>query len=272
MRNTVLLCCLLITTMVSAQVFYQGNSDKDFKKLAKNGLSFVINSNSQTTKAYLNAFNDYWKVTNYNAVNLSTDQLTDDDIIATDSSMDGDRIFAIIRYGELKKWSGAVSKYRCIGYFVLDGFNQTSDSEAAELFIGLAVKGMNDAVQTMKDNDITGTGQSLYRRLHNSITPKSIALKGKTLIILDGTKKYIELNDLKRKGINYKLMSTEEFTNLKEEELKDYCLMYFAYNSYTEISIFDLADNSLIYTRHYSSAKSKFGSTEISEIQDTWKQ
>lgn len=272
MKNTFVLFCLFVATIINGQVFYQGNSDKDFKLLVANGITFVPSGTSEMSKALAEAFTLNWKSTTVRVFDPETMTLAPDDIIAVVSAMDsGGTILALVKYSHVLKNDGRMSKYKSIGYFSLNGFNQGDDEGSIVTFSHLAVKGMSEAVQTIKDNDITGSGQSLYRRLHNSILPKAEALKSKTLLIVGNTENYVYFDGLKKKGINYKLITTEEFRKLTKEELAVYCLMYFAFNAYTEISIFDLENNELIFTRHYSSGKRSFGATEIGEIASTWK-
>jgi hypothetical protein len=73
-------------------------------------------------------------------------------------------------------------------------------------------------------------------------------------------------------GIILLIINTaNEFSSFEKDELSSYCLMYFAYNSFTEASIFDLETNELIYTKHFTSAKQKFTNSDIKKISALWK-
>lgn len=159
-----------------------------------------------------------------------------------------------------------ISKYAVIGYISLNGFDQTVSDESKRIFINQTIAGLNDVVDVIQKDQIKGNGVSLYSGISKAILPKSKLFKDKTLLVVGNTKDYVNFGSIEKKGVKYEVMTLEQFNEIEEDDLSKYCLLYFGYNSYTDISIYDLESNSLIYTKHFTGAKPKLMGSDFSQL------
>jgi len=297
MKNLLLLLFLFLSSFTFGQVFYQGANDDDFKSLIKNGVTFLPTGDEVSDNAYISAFKNYWKVSELKVSDSNT-QFAPEDIIVTELYIDdSELVLAMINYKLFKKMqksSKGISKYATIGYINLKGFDQTNDKgmikmmkelknvpenfkktltgiNSTELHGIQTIKGLNDAIAVINVQKIEKSGVGLYKALFKAIFPKSAVLKTKTLLMVGATEIYVDLKALEKNGIKYESISVQEYQKLDKTKLDNYCLMYFAYGSYTEISIYDLATHDLIYTRHFAGAKKMFDDSDIREIAKQWK-
>lgn len=280
MRKIFSFLLLLMANFMLGQVFYKSVDDDDFKELLQNGITYIPSGNNEIDNAYILAFKENWKVSTFEIFEGTNKALPKNKIVAIEAYLDSflrERVLAFIKYDDVIKMEKKkdISKYRSIGYINLNGFsgyrlvrNQSFDMA----FFGLLIKGMNDAVQIIKDNNINKIGLGLYKSLYEITLPKSKVLQTKTLLIINDILGYIDLNALEKKGIKYKVITIGEYLGMKKEELSDYCLMYFSYHSFTEISIYDLSNYDLVYTRHFVGSKSKFNESDIKEMIKKWEQ
>ncbi len=277
MKSTFLAVYLFITNLIFGQVFYKAANDRDFKEMIKNGVTYMPSGNSNTDNAYIYALRQNWKATDLKIFDSEKPELFTGGIVITEAYIDGsERVLSIVNFGyfqnkDKNRLSRPLSKYVTIGYILINGFNLSADEEAMIAFSEQTIRGLNDGVEIIKNNNIKKNGVSLYKEIHDEILPRAKVLQTKTLLIADVMERYIDLKALTKKGIKYKVISHKEYASLKKDELSNYCLMYFARNSYTEISIYDLENNDLIYTRHFASAKYSFSSSDISKIAKLWK-
>lgn len=274
MKKLVLVLFLFAINITFCQVFYKGTDEKDFKEMLKNGVAFIPSGFGKTDAAFISALQDNWKVSSFKVLDLKETELMPNQIVLTLSVVGAESSLSLINSSYLMDKNGnrrGASKYDTIGYICVNGFNQTANQFSMIDFSQQIIKGLNDALQTIKDNDIRKSGVGLYKTLYNKTLSKAKVLQSKTLLIIGGTQEYVDLKALTKHGINYKLISSDNFEEMEKKELSNYCLMYFAYNSYTEISIYDLENNDLIYTRHFASAKREFSSGDISDISKLWK-
>lgn len=266
MKILAITCCLFMSMHSFSQVFYKSFKDPQFQKLATEGITYLLTGDEEKDQLYLNALEKNWKISQINVVDPKEDasKLSKDDIVLLEATMDGNEgILAAIKVDYVLR--NSVSKYNCIAYICTNGFNQNSEKASVELFLDQIIGGLHDAVATIQKNQVKGKGSSLYKALSKAYEPRGKELLNKTLLIVDNTKKYVNEKALEAAGIKYKLLSTEEYKNLitNESDLSGYALFYFAYNSFTEVAIYDLTDNSLIHTRHYANAKYQFNSMDI---------
>lgn len=269
MRTILTITCLFIGLQSFSQVFYKSFKHPHFQKLATDGITYLLSGDEEKDKRYITALENNWKVSPVKIVDPKEDisSLSKEDIVLIEAKIDErEEVLVAVRVEYLLK--NSFSKYSSVAYFCKDGFNQKSDSVTFDLFLDQFIGGLNDVVSTIQKNQIKGKGTKLYKSIAKAYQPRGKDLLKKTLLIVDDTKERISLTALDENGIKYKLVSTEEYISLIEDEVdrETYALFYFAYNSYSEISIFDLADNSLIYSRHYANAKNRFGSIDINGL------
>jgi hypothetical protein len=267
----VILIFVFIKFSLFCQVIYSNVQSDGFKSLVENGIIYIPSGKTEIDEPYINSLEENWKFSKLSIYDSEAgEKISPNQIVVFEAKInDRESILALIPYSFILKES--VSKYACLGYICLNGFNQSSDDLSKQNFLNQYVIGLNDAFVAIKTNNISKFGVPLYKELYNYFLPKSKVLKNKTLLIVDNTKSYIDLNALKKNGINYKLITLDEFALIDKEDLSSFCLMYFAYNSFTEISIFDLEKNELIYSKHFASAKLKFSGSDIKKISALWK-
>ncbi|MBL1279310.1 MAG: hypothetical protein COA33_003520 [Fluviicola sp.] len=274
MKNVLLIIFTIICTTAIGQVFYKSAGKKDFKLLMDNGVTYIKTGDPVKDGYYIDAIEKYWKVTKVRIFDPldedNEEKLSNDDIVFYNASLSGSGdIFCLIKLDFLIKKT--VSKYATIGYITINGFSQTSKNLSETLFIDQLIIGLNSTVDVISEDNIKGGGVGLYSKIFAKTLPKVKSLKDKTLLIIGNTKNYISTKALEKNGIKYKEISIEEYEELYQDDLTGYCLFYFAYNTYTEVAIYDLENNELIYTRHFASAKLKLTLVDIAKIARQWK-
>lgn len=111
----------------------------------------------------------------------------------------------------------------------------------------------NDVALCVDKYNLTGK----YKKLSNGIGKKlhtefaNEKVKSKTVLIISETKDHIKLDNFKKNGVNYKLVSYEEYQEiLDSDEKEQYLLFYLGIESvYTEMSFIDLSNGQLVYTK-----------------------
>jgi hypothetical protein len=272
MKNQLLFVLVLFfSSTIYSQVIYKNAKSKDFISLLDNGILFMPTGKKEIDESYINALKENWKISKFSVYDTDeNEEIALNQIVVFEAKInETESVLALINFESILK--GNVSKYACLGYICLNGFNQLSDDITKKTFANQSIIGIHDALLTVNNGNITKGGVGLFKEIFKMTLPKAKELKDKTLLIIDETKSYIDLNALNRNGIRYKLISLDEFSSIDKEELSLYCLMYFAFNSYTEISIFDLENNELIYTQHFASSKFRFSSSDIKKISNLWK-
>lgn len=274
MKFILSLLLVLAVNTAFGQSFYKASSKSEFKSLMDKGVYFLKTGDSLRDADFISAINENWDVTKvsvYDPADEGSEKLTGKEIFFIEANFlnDGGSVLGLLPLGLLK--SGSISKYSMIGFIATNGFDQTEDSITKMKYLDLTISGLNDVVKSIKDDEIKKIGVGLYKAIYKSVLPKSKALKNKTLLIVGETKDYVSESALVNSNIKFKKVSVAEYDGMEGDDLNEYCLLYFAYNSYTEISIYNLENNDLIFTRHFASGKRKLTSIDVTAMQKHWK-
>lgn len=278
MRNTafVLLIGMVFTLPSYSQPFYKSYNSPEFKTLALKGITYVRVEDEARNKVVEEALNKYWTSTPFKVVDPKDESLTDKTILLTEmtltrtqeygmqTTITTEKIIALIKLGDLLKKE--VDKYSAIGYICIDGFNQKEDYKDNNHFMGLTISALHKCVEKIKRKKITGGGMAFYKKLGASINTRVSMLKRKTLLVVGDTYDFVETKALDKAGIKYKQITEEYLADMSQEQRDKSCLLYFGYNSYTDVIIIDLKDNSLIYTYHYVGAHPAFDKKDVKKI------
>ncbi|MFT6245859.1 MAG: hypothetical protein ACJA0U_003409 [Salibacteraceae bacterium] len=270
MKIVNLIFFLFFITQVSGQAIYKSYDKPTFKGLLEKGLTFIATGDSIADSVYFSTMKKNW-----NATPVEFKEATDTAKVKVaqfsivEVRLESNKVYTLIDV----RWvaiSSGFSKYSCVGYLHANGFSQSTSEDNKSLYFDLVVSSFNKIVSEIDDNKISKMGTGLYKKIHKTILPDSKVLKKKTLLIIGKTKERIDLEALKEAKIKYELMTESEYSELEEEDKSKYCLMYFAMNSFTDIAMFNLENNELIYSRHFASVKKKFSSSDIKEMKKTW--
>ena len=251
------------------QAFYKSSNKKEFENLMSNGLVYFPSSNNIIDSAYLAALKNNWDVTPVEVYDGSDNSVQNKTTII-EANVHSGPVFSLVPVNSLMNEDSTFSKYLTIGYFYRDGFTQSDSKEKKYDFIDLSIAALNDVVSVVNEQQISSLGAGLYKKIHKAILPKSKVLKEKTLLIIGWTKNFVSLSALEKHGIKYKLLTEAEYFDLDDDEKSTCCLMYFANRTFVDIAIFDLENNDLIYTKHFTSDKRKFNGSDIKRMVGAW--
>lgn len=273
MRLFICVITVLIVNSTFGQSFYKSSSKDEFNSLVENGLFFLKTDDSLRNEAFITALNENWDITKVTIIDPSeaSVKLKGNEIFLVEANFqdNGGKVLGLLPFYFLKK--DEISKYSMIGFIATNGYDQKNEETTLLQYLDLTISGLNDVVKVIKNNEIRKIGVGLYKSIYKALLPESKALAGRTLLIIGETIDYVSKEALVKEEIEFKEVSVDEFARMKEAgELEEYCLLYFAYNSFTEISIYDLKNNDLIYSRHFANGKSKLSGSDISAMKKSW--
>lgn len=269
---TSLLLIVVINTSFG-QTFNRTFFKPDFQNLMDNGVFYLKTGDSLRDAVFISALNENWDVTEVNVYDPNeegAESLTGDEIFFVEANFRYEYrdVLGLIPLKFLGKRNE--SKPYMIGFIATNGFDQKRDSITKMKYLDLIISGLNDIVEVIKDDQIKKVGVAMYKKIDLAIQSRSRVLAKKTLLIVGKTERFIDEAALIIANIKFKKVTIAEYDNMEADELSKYCLLYYGYNFYTEIAIYDLEDNQLIYTRHYPKGRTKLASAEIAAIQKSW--
>lgn len=274
MKYFSLLIFLVTAFQVISQTFYKGVSNDDYQNLMKNGLNYVQTGDETTDQLVENALKANWKVTPYKIVDKSNEKsMKPDDIQLVFLAND---IFpvplelAIVSTESMQK--KGFDLYGTIAIANITGFSAgTLSQENIHQFLPLLISAFNDMANKMNLNKIDKRGLPYFNQIHELYLPNAIALKTKTLLIIDSDKSNVNESELKKAGIKYSFMTLEEFKQIPTSDYADYCLLYFNSGQFSDVTIFNLDDQTIAYTKHYIKNIPKLDKEDIKSILSSWK-
>ena len=280
MKNTAFACSLLVGLLLPisfyGQSIYKSYSSKEFKALAIKGITYLRGTDEVRNKTIEEAMAKHWTISEFKAVEANDNSVSSNTIVLIELTLtrtveegmltttSTEMILAMIKMGDLLKKE--VGKYDAIGFICINGFNQKEKFSENNRYMGLAIGALTQCVEQIKRKKIMGKGLAFYKKLGEAINPSVAVLEGKTLLVVGDTYNYVQTKPLDKAGIKYRQITEKQFENLSQEQKEKSCLLYFGYNSYTDICIFDLKDNSLIYTYHYVNAHDSFDKKDVKKI------
>ena len=275
MKKLLLFFLLFVSNVGFAQVVYSNSEDPKFIAMLKNGVTFIPSSNQERSAAIYAALEKNWKVSSLRIYNSDVELQADDIVIMettfsvfTTTNRISDDMLIWVRFGDLSKDQNPI----VVGRISTNGFTNDSKDPTLTAFWDLAISGVNDVVQVIKNENLVKKKSKISAEVSNKILPKAKVLETKTLLIHYGIEQYVNTKALESNKIRYKVINSETFNELAEAERSQSCLLYYSKNVYTEVSIFDLSNNSLIYTKRFLNAKRQFTLTDILEISELWMQ
>ena len=90
-------------------------------------------------------------------------------------------------------------------------------------------------------------------------------------MIVSEKKTLVNEAELNKAGIKYEFVNFDRFLELESTKADDYCLLYLNPSQFSEITIYNLNDKSIAYTRHYVKNVSKLDTEDIKLIASSWK-
>lgn len=274
MKHTSLFILLFISIQAIGQTFYKGVSNDDYESLMKNGLNYVQTGDENTDALVENALKAHWKITPYKIIaKANAESLKGDDIQLVFLANEVFPIpleLAIVSTESMQK--KGFDLYGTIAIANITGFSAgVLSQENINQFLPLLISAFNDMADKMNTHKIDKRGLPYFNQMNELYLPNAKALKTKTLLIIDSDKSNVNESELKKAGIKYSFMTTEEFTKIPTAEYGDYCVLYLNAGQFTDITIFNLEDQSIAYTKHYIKNVPKLDKDDIKLILSSWK-
>lgn len=272
MKKIKLLLLSLISLPVLGQTFYQDIGDEDYKNLMKNGLTYVESGKNPLDSIVKKALEDHWKVSSYKIVSSSdAGSVKEDDVLLTRLQEEGIGYPFLLSIVSVKKLTGkGMSIYKTTALANISGFKEI-DNKHIFYFLPYLVSAFNDMADKMNTHKIEKRGLPYFNKMNDLYLPNSKVLKEKTLLIINDRKNLVNEDELTKSGIKYEYVSFEWFQEIEANEPDDYCILYLNPSMYSDITIFNVSDKSIAYTRHYIKHVPKLDKEDIKLIVSSWK-
>lgn len=271
-KNLVLALLFLISLPSFCQTFYQDIDDEDYKNLMKNGLSYVLTGDTKIDPVIAEALKKEWKVSPYKIIDASKGAvLTDEDVqikLLAEEGVPFALNLCIVSVKSLKKKN--LNIYGTTAMATITGFTGAINEKSLYYFVPYLVGAFNDMATKMNVNKIEQRGLPYFNKMNGLYIPSAKVLKEKTLLIVDQEHSVVNEDELKKAGIKYEFVSFDRFLELESKEPQKYCLLYFNPGQFSEITIFNLNDKSIAYTRHYVKNVPKLDKGDIKLIISGW--
>jgi hypothetical protein len=271
MKKIHLFVIALLTFPAFGQTYYQDIGDEDYKNLIKNGLSYVLSGDAKSDALVEKALKDEWNVSPVKMIDPSKgESLNEDDVQLTllaEAGIPFPLNLTIVSVKTLKKKS--MTLYNTTALVNITGFVETVDEKNLLYFLPYFVKAFNDMALKMNEHKIEKRGLPYFNAMNALYLPNSKVLKEKTLLIIDNVSKVNEA-ELKKAGINYEVVTFDQFLEKESSEPENYCVLYLNPSQFSEITIFNLSDKSIVYTRHYVKNVTKLDKDDIKLIRSSW--
>ena len=273
MKKIKLLFISLISLSGFGQTYYQDIGDEDYQNLMKNGLSYVLSGDKASDEMIVKALKDYWKVSPVKIIDKSKGEaLKADDVQLTLLANEGVPFpfnLTIVSEKTLKK--KGMSLYSTTAVVNIIGFTEVVDDKSIFYFIPYMINALNDMAVKMNANKIEKRGLPYFNTMNALYLPNAVALKTKTLLIISNEKTLVNEAELTKAGIKYEFVSFDRFLELESTEAGNYCVLYLNPSQFSEITIYNLDDKSIAYTRHYVKNVPKLDKEDIKLIVSSWK-
>lgn len=258
--------CLVQTSY--SQKFSWSLKSERFEALLKNGITYKCTGDSLFDNVMKEAIAENWQSTSFRIVefkDLEETTFTGDEVgimPASNSSL------MLAWYKDF--YNSSIEYFDAIGYIKWNGFNGKRIERGEDpLFIHLAVAALSNGVRLIKEFNISSRPPAIYSKLCDASLSNGKALKNKTLLILENNQEYINFEELKNKGIKFKVVPNNEYKEFLNGDLSEYCLFYFDREL---IMIFDLSTHNTVYTQYYHNGTKRFGYPDILPIVRTWEE
>lgn len=271
MRKIKLLLLSLITVPTFGQTYYQDIGDEDYKNLMKNGLSYVLTGDERSDEIFVQSLKDYWKVSPVHIVDKGG-TLNEDDVQLMLLANEGSSFpfnLSIVSVKALKK--RGMTLYNTTAVVNITGFTDVIDDKSVFYFAPYMIAALNDMAVKMNENKIEKRGLPYFNAMNALYFPNAKVLKDKTLLVISEDKTEVNEAELTKAGIKYEFVNFDRFHELESTEADNYCLLYLNPSQFSEITIYNLSDKSIAYTRHYIKNVPKLDKEDIKLIVSSWK-
>lgn len=271
MKKIKLLFISLISLSAFGQTYYQDIGDEDYQNLMKNGLTYVLSGDKPSDELIVKALNDYWKVSPVK-IKSKGEVLNADDVQLTLLANEGVPFpfnLTIVSEKTLKK--KGMSLYSTTAVVNIIGFTEVIDDKSIFYFTPYMISALNDMAVKMNANKIEKRGLPYFNAMNALYLPNAVALKTKTLLIISNEKSLVNEAELSKVGIKYEFVDFDRFLELESTEAANYCVLYLNPSQFSEITIYNLDDKSIAYTRHYIKNVPKLDKEDIKLIVSSWK-
>lgn len=271
MKKIKILFLSLISLPVFGQTYYQDIGDEDYQNLMKNGLTYVLSGDKPSDEIMVKALNDYWKVSPVK-IKSKGEALNADDVQLTLLANEGVPFpfnLTIVSEKTLKR--KGFNLYATTALADITGFTDVVDQKSLFYFVPYMISAFNDMAVKMNTNKIEKRGLPYFNTMNALYLPNATALKTKTLLIISEEKDEVNEVELKKAGIKYEFVSFDRFRELESTDADDYCVLYLNPSQFSEITIYNLNDKSIAYTRHYVKNVPKLDKEDIKLIASSWK-
>lgn len=263
-----------------SQVFNQGYTHESFKNLITNGITYIKTGNAVFDSVMIETLEDHWKISSFTVIerykepDLKTTALFVSHQKPVRDHMQDRKNDGIITLFPAKFYDeGAdyekhgVDMNKTIGYMYFNGFHDIVAEKDEYRFIKMMMSCLQQGLQTIKEEEFTDVEETLNLNVSNAVIKKYKGLVGNTLIIhRDHSQKVIDMEKVKSSGIRYRLLGTEEYYKVLEEQNPNHYVLYFGKNKYTELSIVRITTGELVYTKHFPQDYSTIGKKELKAI------
>lgn len=260
----------LISLPVFGQTYYQDIADEDYKNLMKNGLTYVESGKKVLDSIVKKGLEEHWKVSPYKIIEAGG-MLNDDDVVLTRMQESGTYYpfnLVIVSVKALKRKE--MSLYSTTAVANITGF-KVFENDDIFYFLPYLISAFSDMAEKMNANKIEKRGLPYFNKINTLYLPNSKVLKDKTLLIISDKKRGVNEAELTKAGIKYEFVSFERFKEIESTEPENYCVLYLNPAVFSDITIFNLNDKSIAYTRHYIKNVPLLDKEDIKLIVSSWK-
>ena len=273
MKKIKLLFVSFLSLSAFGQTYYQYICDEDYQNLMKNGLSYVLSGDKVSDSVFIAALNNEWKISPVKIIDTSEgESLKENDVQLTLLANEGVPFpfnLSIVSVKTLKK--KGMTLYNTTAVVDITGFTEVISNESVFHFLPYMISALNDMAEKMNANKIEKRGLPYFNTMNTLYLPNAKALKTKTLLIISEEKKPVNEGELNKVDIKYEFVSFERFLELESTDAENYCVLYLNPSQFSEITIYNLDDKSIAYTRHYVKHMPKLDKDDIKLIVSSWK-
>lgn len=270
MRTIKLLLLSLITVPAFGQTYYQDIGDEDYKNLMKNGLTYVESGKKEVDSIIEKGLKDHWKVCSYKILEAGS-AVNEDDVLLTRMQEQGTYYpfnLVIVSFKALQRKE--MSIYKTTAVANITGF-KVVENDNIFYFLPYLISAFNDMADKMNANKVEKRGLPYFNKMNELYLPNSKILKDKTLLIISDKKRGVNEAELTKAGIKFEYVTFDQFKEIESKEPEDYCVLYLNPAIFSEITIFNLSDKSIAYTRHYIKNVQLLDKEDIKLIVSSWK-
>jgi hypothetical protein len=276
MKRTVLILLLSLGRIAIAQNTCMPYTDEDIQNLFTSTTKVALLGNEEYDAAIKNAVEQYWTITKVEYFNYA-------DFVKNKMYKDKSSSFLLpfvyhyfddrFKADDIRVWNFAgtdlwlsvvmggryevarYSDYSVIAYAPIDNYANEMHMFNCSYRLGLMVKGMQDAIMTVKNKSMKAAPLNQLRNVLSEMSKKAGMLKTKTLLVNENLIKNQNFKDkfsltddaLKAYKFNYKVVPQSEIEAAIRNKDKQYCYLCPVFYSNKSIFINDLETGEVIY-------------------------